>query len=408
MDTFKAPVLSVSQLTSLIKETLETGFRRLTIEGEISNYRPASSGHIYFSLKDQDSMISCVLFRNASRSLSFTPKDGQQVRVRGDLSVYAKRGNYQIIVTFMSLAGEGDILKMLEDRKRRLAEEGLFNAERKRPLPLFPTRIAVVTSPTGAAIRDILNVLGRRHAGVSVTVLPAVVQGEGAAEQIVRQIHAANIHSLGEVLIIGRGGGSLEDLLPFSEESVVRAVAESAIPVISAVGHDVDWALSDFAADFRAPTPSAAAEVVSASREELIGRARSALKQLTGGMRARTTRVRMLLERFSPAYMERMLRQKLQPMLLRLDDGKEELTESMSRRCRDRAHRIALATERLRSGSPQLIMNKGYALLKSGGRVLTDSSKVAVGDSLEIHLSRGELDAEVTRIHSATEEGELK
>ena len=408
MDTLRAPVFSVSQITSLIKETLESGFRHLTIEGEISNYRPASSGHIYFSLKDQDAMISCVLFRNASRSLSFPPKDGQQVRIRGDLSVYAKRGNYQIIVTSMSLAGEGDILKMLEDRKRRLLEEGLFDAERKKPLPLFPTRIAVVTSPTGAAIRDILHVLGRRHSGISVTILPAAVQGQDAAGQIARQIHTANIHSLGEVLIIGRGGGSLEDLLPFSEETVVRAVAESVIPVISAVGHDVDWALSDFAADVRAPTPSAAAEVVSASREELIGRAESALKHLTGGMRARTDRVRMLLERFSPVYMERLLRQKLQPLLLRLDDGKDELTRSLTRRCRDTSHRIALAVEKLRSGSPQLIMNKGYALLRSGGKILTDSSKAAVGDSIDIRLANGGLDAEVTRIHPAAPEGDQK
>ena len=172
------PILSVSQLTGLIKETLEGGFRRLSVEGEISNYRPASSGHVYFNLKDQESMIACVLFRNAAARLSFQPRDGQKVRVNGDLSVYVRRGNYQIIVTRMVLAGEGEILALLEERKRRLSLEGLFSEERKRPLPLSPSRIAVVTSPTGAAVRDILQVLRRRNSGVSVVVLPAAVQAK--------------------------------------------------------------------------------------------------------------------------------------------------------------------------------------------------------------------------------------
>jgi exodeoxyribonuclease VII large subunit len=398
------PVFSVSQITGLIKETLEGGFRDLSVEGEVSNYRPASSGHVYFNLKDQNAMIACVLFRNAAARLSFSPRDGQKVRVNGDLSVYARRGNYQIVVTRMVLAGEGEILAMLEERKRRLALEGLFDEDRKRPLPLFPDRIAVVTSPTGAAIRDILQVLQRRHSGMSVSILPAAVQGEGAAEQIARGIRTANIHKMGDVIIIGRGGGSLEDLLPFSEENVVRAVAESTIPVISAVGHEIDWALSDFAADLRAPTPSAAAEIVSASRDELLNRVRSALRQLLSGIRTRTGRAQMLVERFSPEYMERTLRQKIQPYLLRLDDDKEVLIKALRLRLKDYSHRIAMSSERLRSGSPRHIMEKGYALVRHRGKILTDSSKAATGDPISIRLYRGSLDATIHTLYSPEKE----
>lgn len=397
--TREQKALSVTQITSLIKETLEGGFRGIDVEGEISNYRPASSGHVYFSLKDHTAMIDCVLFRSSAARLDFQPRDGQQVRVRGDLSVYARRGNYQIIVSRMSLAGEGDILILLEERKRRLAEEGLFAEEKKRALPLSPDRIGVVSSPTGAAVRDILQVLGRRRAGISVLVLPATVQGEGAAEQIARQIRTANIHKLADVLIVGRGGGSLEDLLPFSEEIVVRAIAESDIPVISAVGHEIDWALSDFAADLRAPTPSAAAELVAASGEELAKRLSGALRHLVSGMRNRTATARLLAERFSPHYMERTLRGKLQPLLLRLDDGKEELIAALHGRIEKSRHCIALTTERLRSGSPQLIMQKGYALILHKEQLLTDANQTTPGDPLDIRLARGSLSAAVTEVH---------
>ncbi len=265
---------SVSEITELIRMLLETEFTGVRLEGEISNCRPASSGHLYFTLKDHDAMIQAVMFRNRCASLSFRPIDGKKVVVEGNISVYGKRGTYQVVCESMKDDGTGDILLILEERKRRLAAEGLFDQARKRPLPMMPSRVAVVTSPTGAAIRDILNVLRRRNSGLNLVVLPAAVQGDGAAEAIARQIETANLHRLGDVLIVGRGGGSLEDLLPFSEERVVRAVAASRIPVISAVGHEVDVALSDLAADLRAPTPSAAAELVSGSRDDLLRRVR--------------------------------------------------------------------------------------------------------------------------------------
>ena len=221
-------VLSVSQLTSRIKDMLEGRFSRITLEGEISNLKPASTGHLYFYLKDENAVISAVMFKGRMRGLSFTPADGTLVRAKGSISVYAPRGNYQIVVESMELAGTGNILLMLEERKRRLAAEGLFDQDRKRPLPSFPQRVAVVTSPTGAALRDILQIMGRRNPKISVTVLPCQVQGADAAPAIARMIAVANTYKLADVLIVGRGGGSLDDLLPFSEEVVVRAVAVKA------------------------------------------------------------------------------------------------------------------------------------------------------------------------------------
>ena len=295
-DSFLPPkqdaILSVSQLTSRIKDMLEGRFSRITLEGEISNLKPASTGHLYFYLKDEHAVISAVMFKGRMRGLSFTPTDGTLVRANGSISVYAPRGNYQIVVESMELAGTGNILLMLEERKRRLAAEGLFDQDRKRPLPSFPQRVAVVTSPTGAALRDILQIMGRRNPKISVTVLPCQVQGADAAPAIARMIAVANAYKLADVLIVGRGGGSLEDLLPFSEEVVVRAVAESQIPVVSAVGHEIDWALSDLAADMRAPTPSAAAELVSPLLTEVTGQLEYWRRDLYESLTSRLDRMR--------------------------------------------------------------------------------------------------------------------
>ncbi|MEJ5189985.1 MAG: exodeoxyribonuclease VII large subunit, partial [Breznakiellaceae bacterium] len=263
-------VWTVSELTERIRACLEGFFPLVIVEGEISNYRPSSTGHIYFTLKDEGAAIQAVLFKNRQRALQVELRDGLRVRVRGSLSVYPQRGTYQIICETIEASGEGAILAMLEERKRRLAAEGLFDPAKKKPLPAFPSSVGIVSSPTGAAVRDILNILQRRARGIRIIIFPTPVQGTDAAPIIARRIEQANQWNLVEVLIVGRGGGSLEDLLPFSEEIVVRAIATSHIPVISAVGHEIDWALSDFAADVRAPTPSAAAELVSANREEAL------------------------------------------------------------------------------------------------------------------------------------------
>ena len=289
-------VFSVSQITDLIKEILETSFRTITIEGEISNWRPSAAGHIYFTLKDNNAQIKAVIFRGAAMKLNFRPKDGDKVRCTGSLSVYAPQGNYQIIVNTMEIAGAGNILQMLEERKRKLAAEGLFDDSRKKPLPVMPKTIGVVTSPTGAAIRDILNVTKRRNPGMNILVLPAIVQGDGAAQTICKMLEIANFYELCDVLIVGRGGGSLEDLLPFSEESVVRAVAASKIPTISAVGHEIDWALCDYAADRRAPTPSAAAEMAVPLLADLLQNLAACKDDLYNTIKARTERTRLMVQ----------------------------------------------------------------------------------------------------------------
>lgn len=261
--------LTVGELTKLIKTTLEGAFYGLKVSGEISNFRPASSGHWFFALKDKDAVINAVMFKASLWKVGFHPKDGDKVTVTGSLDVYPPRGTYQIICDTMEMTGNGEILAMLEERKRKFDALGYFANEHKVPLPLYPKRVGVVTSPTGAALQDILQILGRRAPALDVLILPAVVQGDDAAPSIAQRIREANLLGLCDVLIVGRGGGSIEDLLPFSEECVIKEIYDSVIPIVSAVGHEIDWALSDYAADLRAPTPSAAAELVSKGYADL-------------------------------------------------------------------------------------------------------------------------------------------
>jgi exodeoxyribonuclease VII large subunit len=388
-------IYSVSQITECIKAILEGEFPRVVVEGEISNFRPSSTGHYYFSLKDAQSLLSAVMFRGRIAALSFQPADGMVVRASGSISVYGRRGSYQIICESLARAGEGDILAMLEERKRRLAAEGLFDRENKRELPLFPTRVGIVTSPTGAALRDILRVLARRNAGVDVVILPVPVQGEGADQKIARQIQVAGRFGLADVLIVGRGGGSLEDLLPFSSEIVVRAIARSAIPVISAVGHETDVTLADFAADVRAPTPSAAAEMVAASRSELAGRITAIRTEMGTQVGRRLERVRLLLAQFTAAHLARTVAAYLQPIYQRLDDARDSLARAVRETARDRAHRLALASRDLDSCSPLAVLERGYAVVshERSGRVLTSAHRVRKGDAIRVRLARGGLRA---------------
>jgi exodeoxyribonuclease VII large subunit len=390
-------LFTVSQITSLIKDLLEQTLPNVTVEGEISNWRPASSGHCYFSLKDEEALLSVVMFRSRLAALSFQPADGMKVTATGNISVYPKRGNYQLICESLQASGEGAILAMLEKRKRALAALGLFDAERKKPLPLFPSRVAVVTSPTGAAIRDILRVLARRSAGLDLVVLPTLVQGQGAGEMIARRIRTANEFEMAEVLIVTRGGGSLEDLLPFSEEDVVRAIASSTIPVISAVGHEVDFTLADFAADVRAPTPSAAAEMVCASRLELTRALEAAREGLREAMRARLERLRLALRQFEPEALERHLRFFLQPTVLRVDDARQQLADGLQARLRDFRHGLELLAESVQASSPLGILARGYAVVvqERTGKALLSPAGLKEGEDLSIRLHRGALRAGV-------------
>jgi exodeoxyribonuclease VII large subunit len=357
-------ILSVAQLTRRIKGLLEGQVGAVWVAGEISNWRLAASGHAYFTLKDLDSQIDAVMFRGAMSGVRFTPENGMEVLAQGRVTVYEKRGNYQIILNEMQPRGVGALQLAFERLKHKLAGEGLFDAERKRPLPLLPRRIGIVTSPTGAAIRDMLNVLGRRFANVHVLIYPARVQGEGAAAEIVAGIRALDAWGV-DVLIVGRGGGSLEDLWPFNEEPVVRAVAASGTPVVSAVGHEIDFTLCDFAADLRAPTPSAAAELVVKERQALVEGVLLARRRVGAAMGRQVERTRHRLAVSAghfvfarPEEITRQRRQRQDELRMRLDEAAHDALEGARHRVRQAGRGLALlapaarvrqARERLRA-----------------------------------------------------------
>ncbi len=390
-------VFSVSEINSLLKDMLESSFPQICIEGEISNYRPNSSGHLYFTLKDELSQISAVMFRSAAAHIDFVPKDGTKVQCTGRLTVYPARGNYQILITRMTVSGEGAILKMIEERKRRLAAEGLFDEANKRPLPPFPQTIGIITSPTGAALRDILQIMRRRNKCVSAIVFPSLVQGDGAAESIVHQIKNANALKKCDALIVGRGGGSLEDLLPFSDENVVRAIAGSEIPVISAVGHEIDWALSDFAADKRAPTPSAAAELAVPQLGDILNMILFYKNELHQNIDSHVKNAKLMIQSFSPENLELKFRSIEQPLLQCFDYMKDEIYEGMIQKIRDARVLIENFRLILENASPQAIFERGYSMVrdKNTQQIIRDGKQAAIGAEIEIIPAKGKIIARV-------------
>ena len=390
-------IFSVTQITEYIKEILESTFRTITIEGEISNWKPSSSGHIYFTLKDNNSQIRAVMFRGNAYYLSFRPKDGDKVRCTGSISVYGPQGSYQLIVSKMEQAGSGNILQMLEERKRKLAAEGLFDEANKKPIPQFPKTIGVVTSPTGAAIRDILQITRRRNKGINVTVLPALVQGEGAAQTIAKMIEIANFYELCDVLIVGRGGGSLEDLLPFSEEIVVRTVYESKIPVISAVGHEIDWALCDYAADKRAATPSAAAEIAVPLAGDILQQLDSYKNELYTQIKHKVDHSRLIIKSFNPDSLEIRFRNIQQPLLNRFDSAKENLNKNMLDKIKELKNKIENHRTILENASPETIFKRGYSMVTDkSGKIIRDAAAICEGEQIEITPAKGKITATVT------------
>lgn len=389
-------VLTVTQITQNIKEIIEGSFPSLTIEGEISNYRPNASGHLYFVLKDDGAQISAVMFKGKAAGLSFQMKDGTKVHATGTLSVYAPQGKYQLVISKMEIAGEGDILKMIEERKRRLAEEGLFDQQRKKPLPKYPRRVGVVTSPTGAAIRDILNIAKRRNSGISVAVLPAQVQGDTAAKTIAKQIRTANAFRICDVLIVGRGGGSLEDLLPFSDEEVVRAIAESKIPVVSAVGHEIDWALSDYAADMRAPTPSAAAELVFPQKSDIAEEIESHKTAMRERLELLIRDAKMELRTFDTDSMQIRLKSIIQPMRNTIENSKRTICDRMSAVVEEAKRTVRNGEKTLELANPENVLKRGFAIVMAeGGRIVRSPNEVEDGEVIGIKLSEGELAARI-------------
>jgi exodeoxyribonuclease VII large subunit len=437
-------ILSVSQLTRLITDVLEENFEHVWVEGEISNIATPASGHLYFTLKDAGAQIRCVLFRAAARSLKFKPTDGMRLIVRGRVSVFAQRGDYQLLAEYMEPQGIGALQLAFIQLKERLAREGIFDESLKKPIPLLPTRVGIVTSPTGAAIHDILTVINRRYANIEILIAPVKVQGDGAAGEIAAAVRDFNRYREVDVLIVGRGGGSLEDLWAFNEEIVARAISASRIPVISAVGHEIDFTIADLVADLRAPTPSAAAELVVASKAELSSSLESlasrlirAIEAAIAALRSRQRTAQGALR--DPAMLIGHLVQRLDYLQERLtasmDDALERRVDRLAfleshlgvqspaylvNRLKDHLERlshrqtraIAVILENLRSAaarnastlnalSPLATLSRGYAIAHSltDGSLIRDSACLSVGQLIDLRLARG---SAVCTVESAT------
>jgi exodeoxyribonuclease VII large subunit len=387
--------LSISELTARIRGVLEPQLSSVWVQGEVSNFKPAPSGHAYFSLKDAQSTVAAAIFGWGKRSQTFQIRDGQQVLCRGRISVYPPRGSYQLIIDVIEPLGAGALQLAFEQLKQKLGAEGLFSADRKRPLPEYPTRVAIVTSPTGAAIQDMLNVLGRRAPHVEINIVPALVQGSEAPAQIVRALERANSLKLGEVIIVARGGGSLEDLWAFNHESLARAIASSALPVISGVGHEVDFTIADFVADLRAPTPSAAAEIVSRNwvdfprrLEEQRDRMRhSALR----GIQLRRERLR------AAAALLVSPKDRLREQAQRLDEMTLRLQRSIERRLETRKLRLGQSAEKLQALSPLGVLNRGYAIAfrdEKEFQIVRSAHILKSGDRFGIRFHDGDVQVE--------------
>ena len=397
-DRLDETIYTVSELTRRIKRLLESHWAALWVEGELSNVKRHASGHVYFTLKDDAAALRAVMFRSNANRLRFVPEDGQKVRVYGSLTVYEPQGAYQITAVKLEPLGTGDLEIAFRQMYDRLEREGLFATSTKRPLPLYPRTIGIVTSESGAAIRDLFSVLGRRVPHVDLVVRPARVQGAGAAEDIARAIREFDEWGGADVLIVGRGGGSLEDLWAFNEEIVARAIHASATPIVSAVGHEVDTTIADFVADVRAATPSAAAELVSADRaallEELVATANDLAWAATQFLRDRRERVKLAARSSafgSPLEFYRRRSQDLDALRTRLEGA---ITRVADRR------RLVLgaADGRLRALSPRAVLSRGYAIVRlpSGG-VVRRFSEVSPGDHVGVMLAEGHLDCTIER-----------
>ena len=445
-------IWTVRALVSAVRSHIEREYSDCWVEGEISNLRIPDSGHLYFTLKEESAQIRVVMFRSSAKLLRFRPENGLDVTVRGRITVYEDRGELQISAEFMEPKGAGALQLAFEQLKARLQAEGLFEASRKKPIPPLPQRIGIITSPQGAALRDILNILARRHRSANVLIYPVQVQGDSAPGEVMaglRYFHNDFRHSGAvEVIIIARGGGSAEDLAGFNHEGLARAVADSKIPVISAIGHETDFTIIDFVADLRAPTPSAAAELVIRSRQEIEAQAEDLYRRLERGLRYRLLIARQeLTERAQHGAFARMMdgihrrQQKLDEQRFRLEKAERQLLERCHRRCEnvsstvrhyDARRRLAAIRQQLQAQvanlaaathtrllesrgtldrrtaslealSPVAILNRGYALVfDAKGRLVKDAARLNAGDDLSARLARGQVRARVT----ATERSE--
>jgi exodeoxyribonuclease VII large subunit len=449
-------IWTVRALVSAVRSHIEREYSDCWVEGEISNLRIPDSGHLYFTLKEETAQVRVVMFRSSAKLLRFRPENGLQVTVRGRITVYEDRGELQISAEFMEPKGAGALQLAFEQLKARLQAEGLFDASRKKPIPPLPQRIGIITSPQGAALRDILNILTRRHHSANVLIYPAQVQGDSAPGEVMAGLRyfQENLRRgrAAEVIIIARGGGSAEDLACFNHEGLARAVADSKIPVISAIGHETDFTIVDFVADLRAPTPSAAAELVIRSRQEIEAQAEELYRRLERALRYRLLMARQeLTERAQHGAFARMMdgihrrQQRLDEQRFRLEKAERQLLERCHRRCENvsatvrhydarrrlaairqqlqaQVANLAAATHRrllesrgaldrrtasLEALSPLAILNRGYALVfDANGQLLKDAARLKAGDNLSARLARGSVRARVTAIERSEPESE--
>lgn len=435
----KRTILSVADLNRKARLTLENAIGEVWVEGEISRLTRHASGHWYFTLKDETAAVSCAMFKQNNILVLFEPKDGVKVRVLGQASLYEARGSYQLIVRSMEDAGKGNLQEQFEKLKAKLATEGLFDADRKKPLPMLPRKVGIVTSPTGAAVRDIINVLTRRFPNIGILLAPVTVQGEGSAPRIAKAIEYLNTRNDIDVIIAGRGGGSIEDLWAFNEEVVARAIAESEIPVISAVGHEIDFTIADFVADVRAPTPSAAAELAVPVQSELQEQVRRLANRLSGSLQNRSLVLREKIPGLRHA-MNQCLRSGLQQRQQRIDEAALRMTHELKSSVTIRkqnlprlqlamthalkttvqqqkqklpglqqtmVHRLESAVAekkqnlkrleaQLRALSPLGVLDRGYSLTETAdGNVVRDIKTIKAGDQLKTRFAKGSIISEV-------------
>ena len=392
-------IYTISQLNRQARLLLESRFSGVWVEGEISNFKRHSSGHIYLTLKDDSAQISAAFFSQYQRSLNFELKDGLKVLAFCRVSVYEARGQYQLYIERVEPQGLGALQLAFQQLKERLEKEGLFLGERKRPIPRFPKTVGIITSPTGAAIHDILNVVNRRFGGTHILIHPVKVQGEGSADEIAAAIEAMNQQSEAEVLIVGRGGGSLEDLWAFNEEAVARAVFGSRIPVISAVGHETDWTICDFVADLRAPTPSAAAELVVSSRLELESKIAGLGERIGRAMAGQWEMLEEKLEALRSSHAFRQPRYLLEQFTGRVDEWGRRMESCLTGFMTSRSQSFQGVTGRLSALSPLAILERGYSVsFNEKNEIIKNSQQIAPGETIRTRLHQGAIVSKVLKV----------
>ena len=399
-------VFSVSELNAYVNALLGRDARlgSLAVRGELSGFKRHGSGHLYFSLKDEGALVRCVMFKSQAMRLGFRPEDGMQVRVNGYAALYTRDGSFQVYAQTMEREGEGALYARFLKLKETLEREGYFAPEHKKPIPFLPRCVGVVTSGTGAAIQDVLQIIGRRFPGMPICLCPVRVQGAGAAEEIAAGIRAMNEAGAADVLIVGRGGGSMEDLFAFNEPVVAQAIFDSAIPVISAVGHETDFTIADFVADLRAPTPSAAAELAVPAYEDCVAALAaldSRLRQSLGtGLTRRRDRLALLLHSAGFHAVDR----RLADARFRLDAARQALSHGMDARLSAERERLGRLHAGLAALDPGAVLGRGYALVRHGGQVLTSAREARAGMDLTVQLHDGSVAARVTGVELANQD----